>query len=184
MKGGKMKKTFLVVSLIVLIATLFFVNGCNQTGGAVGSLKMQVTDKPDELNITKALVSVSNIDVHKALENESENATTEESWFTVINETNTFDLVAIKGQKMELGTERLGVGRYTQVRLSLIEAKITINGTEYNLTVPSQKIKLIKGFVIEENKTTTLTLDFDLSESVHQAGSDYIFLPTIKIIQE
>jgi len=183
-----MNKIFSVFLLVVLVASItIFINGCEQitpTGSSTGSLKLQVTDKPDELNITEAFVTVSNIQVHKALANESENATTEESWFTVINETKTFDLVAIQGQKMDLGTETLGVGRYTQVRLQVIDAKIKINGTEYNLTVPSEKIKLIKGFNIEENKTTTLTLDFNLNESVIKAGEKYNFKPTIKIIQE
>ncbi|MCK5300431.1 MAG: DUF4382 domain-containing protein, partial [Thermoplasmatales archaeon] len=35
------------------------------------------------------------------------------------------------------------------------------------------------------NETTTLTLDFDVYESIHQTGSDkYIMNPTIKVIHE
>lgn len=184
-----MKKFFLALLLILLTATLaFFINGCNQTGDAVGNLKLQVTDKPLELNITGAFITISNIEVHKALKNESEDATTENSWFIVINETKTFDLIELKNQKIELGTRLMGVGKYTQVRLAIIDAKIKINGTEYNLTVPSGKIKLIKGFSIEENKTTILALDFELNESIHEVGNSlntrYSFEPVIKIIQE
>ena len=65
------------------------------------------------------------------------------------------------------------------------KALVTINGTEYNLTIPSKTIKLIKGFNIDVNKTTTLTLDFDAQKSIHSSAKDkYIMRPTIKVIQD
>jgi len=46
-------------------------------------------------------------------------------------------------------------------------------------------VKLIKPFQINDNETTTLTLDFDVQKSVHETGEGtYIFTPTIKIIKE
>ena len=179
-----MNKIFLTFLISLAIIGMLLINGCQQTTGT-GVLNLQVTDAKPELNISEATVTVSNIQVHKALENSNDtNETSEDSWITVINETKTFDLVAIKGQKLSIGQETLDIGKYTQVRLSVIEAKITVNGTEYDMTVPSEKIKLIKGFTIEENQTVTLTLDFDLNESVHEANGSYIFNPVIKIIQE
>ena len=125
-----------------------------------GTLLMQITDAPPELNITKALVTISVVEVHLA----------GTGWFTVVEEAKTFDLIAIED---------------TQIRLNINEALVTINGTEYDLTMPSKTIKLVKGFDIEPNEITTLTLDFDAQESIHSAGKDkYIMRPTIKVIQE
>ena len=57
--------------------------------------------------------------------------------------------------------------------------------TDYDLDVPSDKLKLTKGFDIVEGETTTLTLDFDAKESIKESGKDgYKLNPTIKIIQE
>ena len=150
-----------------------------------GTLLMQMTDAPPELNITKALVTISDVEVHLAEADEEENATTEAGWFTVVEEAKTFDLIAIEDVKEFLGTAELSVGKYTQIRLNIIEALVTINGTEYDLTIPSKTVKLVKAFNIEPNETTTLTLDFDAQESIHSAGKDkYIMRPTIKVIQE
>jgi hypothetical protein len=64
-------------------------------------------------------------------------------------------------------------------------ALVTIDGIEYDLHIPSKKVKLISPFEIVENETTTLTLDFDVYESIHQTGNDkYIMNPTIKVIHE
>lgn len=143
-----------------------------------GTLLMQITDAPPELNITKALVNISDVEVHLA-------GADEEGWFTVVEEAKIFDLIAIENVTEFLGTEELSVGKYTQIRLNINEALVTINGTEYDLTIPSKTIKLVKSFNIEPNETTTLTLDFDAQESIHSAGVDkYIMRPTIKVIQE
>ena len=104
-------------------------------------------------------------------------------WFTVVQGPLTFDLIKIEGVKEFLGSKELDAGVYTQIRLNVNEAKLYISGQEKPLKVPSSTIKLVNSFKIESGKTTTLTLDFDAEESVHQAGSQYIMRPTIKVIE-
>ena len=110
-------------------------------------------------------------------------------WETVVEESQTFDLLALQDVKEDLGLQELPVGIYTQIRLTIEKANITINNSgeieEYDLKIPSSKVKLIKAFYIYEEETTILTLDFDVNESVHKTGNDkYIMKPTIKVIQE
>lgn len=112
-----------------------------------------------------------------------------EGWYTIVEESQTFDLIALQDLKEDLGLEELTVGKYTQIRLTVENATITINNEgkieEHQLKIPSNKVKLIKGFWIYEGETTILTLDFDIHESVHKTGKDkYIMKPTIKVIQE
>ena len=171
----------------LLIAILFLgivgLSGCIQS--ETGTLVMQITDAPPDLNITKALVTISNVEVHLAGANEDANATNETGWFTIVKEEKTFDLIKIKDVKEFLGNSELKAGKYTQVRLNVDKALVTIDGTEYDLTIPSKTVKLVKPFNIVENQTTTLTLDFDAKESINSAGKDkYIMNPTIKVIQE
>lgn len=176
-----MKKTILFVTLVL---TLIVITSCAPTS-KTGALVLQITDKPGELNIEKAEVTISNVEVHLAKADEEDNTTTEESWFAVVEEAQTFDLIAIKDVKEFLGSAVLDPGKYTQIRLNVDQALVTINGTEYDLETPSDKIKLIKPFTIVVNQTTTLTLDFDAQESIHSTGNDkYIMQPTIKVIQE
>jgi hypothetical protein len=174
----KMKKLLIIAVGIILVSTSFL-SGCIQTGE--GTLVLQITDAPGDLNITEALVTISSIKVH--LGSGGNNSTA--GWYTIVDEQQTFDLIAIKDVKEFLGEENLSSGIYTQIRLNIDKALVTINGTQYNLTIPSKNIKLIKAFWINNSETTILTLDFDVNESVHKTGNDkYIFKPTIKVIQE
>ena len=126
-------------------------------------------------------MTISSVEVH--LGSGGNNSTA--GWYTVVDEQKTYDLVAIMDVKEFLGSTNLSSGIYTQIRLHVDEAKATIDGIEYNLTVPSDTIKLVSGFWINESQTTTLTLDFDVNESIHKTGNDkYIFQPTIKVIHE
>ena len=175
-----MKKTILIAALILGIVVM---GGCLQPG--TGTLVLQITDAKPELNITKALVTVSAVEVHLAGAGEEENATTEAGWYTIVEEPQTFDLIAIQDVKEVLGSAILAPGKYTQIRLTVDSASVTIDGNDWDLPIPSNKLKLIHPFTIEPGQTTTLTLDFDAQESIHPAGEgQYVMRPTIKVIQE
>ncbi len=110
-------------------------------------------------------------------------------WLTIVNESQTFDLLALQNVSALLGEKNLTAGKYTQIRLTVVSANITINrsGTieHHAMKVPSDKIKLIHPFTILKNETTVLTLDFDVGKSIHETGNGkFMMKPTIKIIQE
>ena len=173
-----MKKIFAPLVGLVLISVICF-TGCVEEG--TGTLVMQITDAPGDLNITSAIVTVSSVEVH--LGSAGNNSTV--GWYTVVEDPNTYDLIDIQDVKEFLGSAELSSGIYTQIRLHIDEARATIDDVEYNLTVPSSSIKLVSGFWINESQTTTLTLDFDVNESIHKTGNNqYIFQPTIKVIHE
>jgi hypothetical protein len=177
-----MKNNLLIAVLVIGMIAL---SGCVQSQSETGTLVMKITDAPADLNIEKALVTISDVEVHLAGTNEDANATNETGWFTVVKEEKTFDLIKIKDVKELLGNSELKAGKYTQVRLNINKALVTIDGIEHDLTIPSRTVKLVKPFNIIENQTTTLILDFDAKESIKSAGKDkYVMNPTIKVIQE
>jgi len=283
----EMKKLLIIGVILVLVATSFL-SGCLENG-SVGTLRLQITDKPGDLDIIYANVTISMVQVHKSgaddedeeedemYENTDENddgfiadgdgpyqgeidgeidffgeyidndggttsvswmwefgdgSTSDEQnpnyaytsdgeynvnltvtndtdvydwylttatigeeegseagWYTIVEESQTYDLIALQDVNDIIGIEELNAGKYTQIRLTVEKANITINNdgdmVVHDLKIPSNKVKLVKPFWIYEDETTTLTLDFDVYESVHKTGKDkYIMRPTIKVIQE
>jgi hypothetical protein len=101
-----------------------------------------------------------------------------------VDEQQTYDLIELQNVTEDLGIKNLSAGLYTQIRLTVDRALVTIDGLEYELNISSNKVKLITPFEIVTNETTVLTLDYDVHESVHETGNDkYIMNPTIKVIQ-
>jgi hypothetical protein len=167
----------LLAILFIISATCF--TGCITT--EKGTLMLKITDAPGDLNITEALVTISYVEVHIAAGLNNSSA----EWVTVINESQQFDLILLENLTDVLGSQQLEAGIYTQIRLHVDEALVTIDNVQYDLEIPSKTVKLVHQFIIEPDDTTTLILDFDVKKSVHKTGSDkYILQPTVKVIQE
>jgi hypothetical protein len=174
-----MKKILLVGMVLTLVAVTAF-SGCLQSG--TGTIVIKITDAPNALNVTHANVTISQVQAHSSAGGGNN---TTAGWKTIVNENQTFDLIALTNVTEFFGSANLSAGKYTQIRLTIEKCVITVNGTEYNCTVPSEAIKLNKPFQIKENQTTTLIMDFDAQKSIIETGNHhYKFTPVIKITQE
>ncbi len=175
-----MKKIVVIISIMLVVATGFF-SGCIKSGE--GILVLKITDDPD-INITEALVTISEVRVHYAGINNTNSNDTFGEWKTIVNISKTFDLIALQNVSELFGAANLTAGIYTQFRLYIESANVTIDGVKYDLEIPSNNIKLISPFNIQDGQITILTLDFDVQKSVHEKGNGkYIFKPTIKVIE-
>ena len=94
-----------------------------------------------------------------------------------------FDLVEIQGVEQVLGEAELDPGRYGQIRLTVEKAEVTVRGNTVAARVPSGKLKIVGGFLLEEGETTILTLDFDANKSVVVAGTRNVLIkPMVKLL--
>ena len=174
-----MKKIGILAAIIMIVTASFF-TGCITT--EQGTLTLKITDAPGNFNISEALVTISYVEVHIAA---GGNNSSSAEWVTVVNESQQFDLILLENVTDILATTTLDVGIYTQIRLHISEALVTIDGVQYDLEIPSETVKLVNQFIIQAEETTTLILDFDIQESIHKTGNDeYILQPTIKVIEE
>lgn len=148
-------------------------------------------------NITSLILTFSEVSVHKASDNEQINTSTEEmsstesnetdeaGWTVVVNETQTVDLLQFTDVTDILGQTVLDAGRYTQIRLKIDSAAVTIDENTYNLIIPSTVLKLNRGFITQANTTLELTLDFKAEKSLVQTGDGVFKLkPVIAVISE
>lgn len=155
----------------------------NYSANGTYTINLTVTDNTSSTGWAESTVTIGEIE-----DNDDTDDTSESGWITVIDESKTFDLIKLINVTDVIGEKNLTAGRYTQIRLTVESADITINNSgeieNHKLKIPSNKIKLVKSFMIYKNETTVLTLDFDVYESIHQAGNKFIMKPTIKVIQE
>jgi uncharacterized protein DUF4382 len=108
-----------------------------------------------------------------------------DKWETLtITSPKTIDLVALAKTHdvSSLGLTNLANGHYTEIRLYVSTASATLaNGTKIVLSIPGRAniVRVVREFVINTGKTTTLSLDFDAQNSVIRVGDTYILKPVV-----
>lgn len=168
-----------------------------------GTLKVYVTDAPPREEVTSIMVTVSEIQVHKAVAEQekdqqqsgTENQTQEQEqqqtqlgegeWLTIklSDNTITFDLLEIKGVERFVGTSEVEEGKYTQVRLVIDKVQVKLgSGDLQDATLPSNELKIVHPFDIVGGETTALVLDFEADKMVTVTGANKIIVkPVIKL---
>ena len=152
---------------IILLSMVFM--GCEKdtTGidsGQEGTLKIYLTDAAasyDSVNITFAEVS----------------AHLDSSWLNVMTDTTIVNLLDwSNGNAMVLGSEEVPAGKYTQIRIKIIDAEIGVDGQVFPLEVPSGAqtgLKFGPQFTINEGSTYEMVIDFDACRSIVTTGSPH-----------
>jgi inhibitor of cysteine peptidase len=164
---------------------------------AMGTVEVYVTDAPPDKEVTAVLLTVSSLEIHKAgaeMEQEqsgSGNQTQEQEeenggeWISINISDNmsTFDLLKVKGIEEFFGSSEVAPGKYTQLRLIVDKAEVTTaDNVTQEASVPSQEMKIVRPFNVEEGETTSLLLDFDAEHSVVFTGSGKIQIkPVVKL---
>ena len=158
-----------------------------------GILVMKIKDKLNLTNVTSINITISRVGVHKAGIDKNETASNETfetndtssaGWEIISDETKSYNLLELVDTPGEvMGETTLSAGKYTQIRLYVSKAELTLDNETYDVKVPSKRFYWIHPFYIEAGKMTTLTLDFDASESIKETGSNkFILKPVVKII--
>lgn len=176
-------------------------SGGGSTSSSTGTLAIHLTDSP--FSDAKALlVTFSDVSVHRADPGE---------WRTLpfaAGSSRTCDLKKLNGATDVLGVGSLPTGKYTQVRLNVSSAVIYFDapsvgaacapviappaGTNAPVDIPSGEVKLNNEFTVTGSATTML-LDFDGDQSIHQTGSGngngngnknskYMMSPVIRVV--
>jgi hypothetical protein len=170
---------------------------------STGFVEVHVTDAPPEDNVTSIMVTVSEVEIHKAVAEQeqeqeqsgSDNQTQEQEqqqtqqgegeWITIdiSDDASTFDLLKIKGIEQFLATSEVEAGKYTQVRLAVETVEVALGDGELEpATLPSNELKFVRPFDVVAGETTVILLDFDAEKSVTVTGSGKILVkPVVKL---
>ena len=186
-----MNKARVLISVLIISLLTIMVGGCAPPAGS-GTLNVYVTDAPPREEVASIMVTLSEVQVHKAAaeQEQEQEQEGEGEWITIGVSENAaeFDLLDIKGVEQFLGSSEIEAGKYTQVRLVVDTIKVAFkdaSGNEGELEeaeVPSKELKLVHPFDIVEGETTALVIDFDADRMVTVTGAGKIIVkPVVKL---
>ena len=176
---------------VVMLATLSCSDGggSSSTTASSGIVTMSITDAKPMLpaDITAFKVKFDEVLVHKS----------GGGWISLpmAESPHVIDLLQfIDGDTTEfVPPVRLEYGKYTQVRIVISEAWITVsegnNEIEYVVTIPSENLKTDKNFVfdVEDPTGVDIIVDFDLSMSLkvynNTSPSTYTCKPVLHLAE-
>ena len=168
-KGNILRLTISLVSILGIT----LVSACTRAP-QTGIVEVRAMDAPPA-GVSKIMVTTRNIQIHKA-------DAPEDSWITVVSQEKTFDLVAIQGAEVFLGSENVSSGNYTQIRLDVTQVIVTLDSTNITAKLPSDKLKVVGPWEVKAGQKTILTLDFQADTFVVITGNDQAQVnPVIKL---
>lgn len=172
-------KKLLNISFAVILAVSMSLTGCStgSDGDGTGTMTVEMSDAPiDSADAVNVFI--------EAVEVESQDGS---GWITLNEPQQEYDLLQlVNGATEVIGSAELEEGTYNQIRLILSRTghSLVVDGTEYDMTVPSGEqtgVKLNVNAEIEPDIEYVLLLDFEASRSVVKAGKSgkYLLKPVI-----
>jgi hypothetical protein len=136
-----------------------------------GSVAVYVKDAPAVGSWSHVYVTFTAVDIH---ESGKDNAT----WSEPFSGKATVDLVTLTNVSQLLGNARLSPGHYEQIRLTVTNVTGVFLGTTVYLSVVNGTEKIVQQFDVVSGKTTTITVDVNLDQSIHgNLTSGFVFTP-------
>ena len=92
------------------------------------------------------------------------------------------DLLVLRDAVITLAMATVEPGDYVSLRINLDEelSNIVEGGKIFPIRIPSQETKILGGFSIRDNGTTSVTLDFDAERSLVRLGNgEWLLKPVI-----
>jgi len=156
-----------------------------------GTVELHVTDAPPREEVTGILVTVSKVEIHQAVTEpeqerlQQQTPQSEGGWqpLSIVENSNPFDLLQIRGLDKLFAVSDVDVGKYTQIRLTLGKVEVALDGKDpQEATIPSSELKFVHPFDALADETTVLLLDFDAEKSVTVTGTGKIIVkPVVKL---
>ena len=177
---------------LVVMAFIIGIAACSDSTDSsdTGTLRLTMVDAPLPIQGVEAIdIIFSSVLVHQTSSAEMGDA----NWIVLMDdqlpvEDRTFNLLElINGNFAVVGEVDLEDGHYSQIRIIIESATITVDGVTSDLFIMSGEqfgVKLVKAFTIEPNTITELMVDFDAGQSVWESplgSGSYRLQPTLRV---
>ncbi len=172
--GAKIGLLIIAVVIVVAVSAVMLQKGYAAPAGASGSVLFTVSDaNPHQVaNISSVFVTVTKVDLHSASTG---------NWYNVSGG-GTYNLSALSNVSSEFGSANVPNGIYNIAVLHISNVTVVSNGTQESAFLPSGRIMISGEFNVSNTTSNWMDFDFNLSSSLHVAGSSgkIVFLPVIQ----
>jgi hypothetical protein len=182
----------LPVAIVAFLAGLVACGGSPTSPSAGSNFTVMLKDSPFS-DAKAVLVTFSEVDVHR-----DGDADFTKVGFSGSAASRTCDLKKLESAQDVLGVGTLAAGHYTQVRLVVAAASLYFEnasdgnacastiaapgGRSASLDISSGDLKLNREFDVPSSGATTMTLDFDGDQSIHETGNGrYMMRPVVTV---
>lgn len=173
----KLKTEIAVILIIVvtIVAGLFLYINYGS-----GVLEVKITNPPSQWGeVTQVYLNFSAVDIHR------DQPDNESGWTTVIDKSMWINLTRTLNVNQTIGLKNLQAGTYNLIRFEILEAVVTVAGTNHTALVPSGKITApITQGGIRINTGQTAAVLIELNVNVEDSGAfGFRLVPAIKAVQ-
>ena len=173
------KNLYIAIGVMIVIVAVGFFLTTNKTILGGNNVAIQLTDPPQVPAETQALmIDYSSEQVHLS------NAGNQSGWVSASG-SGTVDLMSIINLSQTIGTVSLPAdARIEMVRFNVTSATIRINGTTYNVTVPSRTVTahITGGATVNGSSSILLDLAPTIATIVTENSTIYVMVPSLKAI--
>lgn len=164
---------------LAVIAAIMIVSGCSTQNttqeSSQGDFELLVSDAPaaiDDFEYLNTTFSTARVFVQNG-----SNSTFEE----IDIQDRTVDLTTVKGAKAEsLVNTTLEPGNYSKIELEVSNIEASVNGSDTDVKLPSEKLQITKPFTVSENTTTSFVFDIQVVLRGNDSNNQgYILKPVI-----
>ncbi len=151
--------TTIIVVLITVVAVLAYFNN------GAGTLEIKVKEPQNLDEATRVCLNYTAIEIHQA------KADYRSGWVKVIDKSDWINLTSATDVNRTIVYANLQAGTYNMIRLRFWDARITVDGTSHNASVPVRELVTPIPNEIKLNTGQTATLMMEINVTVKGQNS-------------
>jgi len=171
------KRTAVILAAIAAVVILFFLAyNFIGTTNASGTVTLLMTDPPRYENISSINITFTRIELNRV------GISDNEGWRALTGNSMTIDLLSIVNVTANLGSYKVPVGNYSQIRFMVSTATAAVNGQIVNLIIPSGaetglKVHFQQPFELRADSPITIMIDISADNNGIHNGK---LIPSMK----
>lgn len=177
------RKVYTGTALAIGFVMALALSGCGGSGetssgsGPYGGLSVYLTDAPTD-EVSSVNVAITGLKIKQS------GSSVERS---ILDQTKIIDLLTLQNARELLVTASVQAGSYQFIEINLDENQSHVilrsDGSRQPIKIPSEEIKVLGGFTVQEGTQTNLVLDFDADKSLVKLGDGSWLLKPVIIME-